>query len=694
VLPLFINPLTAPREDLHRALRYNMVIGGVVVQQVRRKAITCSQEYPNLGPFKDGGKINPLLMNFSCYPWTSESTACFGPKAKQQDADGKARIGWCPDKAVFADRSRRLDFIPDGGGTGGSSKGAGVPDSSTLFSIPMFEYEGIAKTIAKVNELEAEGWIDFNTAWVGVQILVLNPDLAIFVHVTMSVYMTPSGAMLPKVDAQSFQPEPYQFMTVLVFDILYMLCVLWLTFGVMTEVWRHSKEEKCSSYLKNPWNVLDVLSVIASYFVILLWVILYEKMEVIKSAAMNTRAAEPLPGQTSETYPQAVADLHEELRNANEFLVYWRIVLCWYSILIALKFLESFANQPRLAVVTKTITRAGSDLFHFGIVMGTVFMSYVVAGMFLFGRRMHDFSSEPVSINTCFLIMLGDFDWEELGWEHPLTAAIWFWSYMVVMMMLMLNMLMAIIMDVYTEVKSEADDFAPVWTQLYDVAKDMYNVWKGRMVSNGEMLQVLNEMPEDEVDEQILMRRAGPGLSQDQASALIEQTKVALDSKLNNGVTMSDAMRMIGWVKIAVQKIGWKLEEILQAEADEEELIQMHLSPTGSPREDSKNGATPRKESSAYSVQEAAGAAPTAYVADAADRIDTIHARMAKIDSFMKESLEYSTFRGKDLRNRLAVIEDLIRNQRDIMVRDSADIWDQMPPKLGPQQSAGMLTYS
>jgi len=667
-LPLFINPLSAPREDLNRALRYNMVIGGVVLQQVRRKAIKCSQEYPNLGPFKDGGKINPLLANFDCFPWTSEEKSCFGNTTKQL-VNGKYRMGWCPDKLVYQDASgRRLDYIPDGGGTGGSSKGARDPSRDILFSVNMYEYEGIAKTLEKVNELEAEGWIDFNTAWVGVQILVLNPDLAIFCYVTMSVYMTPSGAMLPKVDAQSFQPEPYQFKSVIAFDILYLLCVVWLTISVMREILSDVRKEKCKDHLKNPWNFLDVLVVLTSWVIIMLWLLLLGRLDMVKDKAMDARAAEPLPGQTSDNYPVLIANLHEELMVVSPFLQGWRIALCWYTIVLAMKFLESFANQPRLAVVTKTITRAGSDLFHFGIVMAAVFMSYVVAGMFLFGRRMHEFSSEPLSVNTCFLMMLGDFDWEELGWEHPLTAAIWFWSYMVVMNLLLLNMLMAIIMDVYTEVKSEADEFQPVWTQLWEASKDMYNIYRGHLVSNSEMLQVINEMPEEEVDATVLMRRAGPGLSQDQAEALIEATKDALDSKLNAGVTMSDAMRMIGWVKIAVQKIGWKLEEILQAEAEEEELI------TGAP---STGDGTARGDGTE------AVPADKAYVADAADRIDKIEQRMAKIDSFMQESLQYSTFRGKDLRNRLAVIEDLIRNQRDIITRDAADIWDQMPPKLG-----------
>jgi len=122
------------------------------------------------------------------------------------------------------------------------------------------------------------------------------------------------------------------------------------------------------------------------------------------------------------------------------------------------------------------------------------------------------------------------------------------------MMMLMLNMLMAIIMDVYTEVKADAEEIPPVWTQLYSVLKERYDVHSGSVISGSELLEVLQEMPETELDEAILMKRVGPGLSKEQAETIIQDAKQNVENKLNNGVTMSEAMRMIGWVKIAVQK--------------------------------------------------------------------------------------------------------------------------------------------
>mmetsp|Transcript_24764 Transcript_24764/g.39762 ORF Transcript_24764/g.39762 Transcript_24764/m.39762 type:complete len:891 (+) Transcript_24764:3-2675(+) len=691
VIPNFLNDKNSgkPEEDMNRVLRYNQLIGGLVLQQTRRKTVNCAKEYPNLGPFRDDTEVNPLLIDFSCYPWYSESEDCFGVCANENATNPCTTPGWCTNAKFFADSvgGRRLDFVPDGGGTGGSSKGARMyPTADQLYSAFLYSFDGIADATQKVNDLQANGWIDDNTAWFGIRMLILNPDLAIFVHITMSVYMSPSGAMLPKVDAQSFQPEPYQYMSVVALDVLFLLCVFWLTISVLREIYHHARKPHGGwLYITNLWNFLDLANVIFSVVLIFLWLILLDKLTEGKEKAMASRAVEPKSWNEpmNPAYPESVQKMHEEFDNVVSYLSMWRIMLTFYTITLAMKFLESFDAQPRLAVVTKTIKSAGSDLFHFGIVITTIFFAYCVAGMFLFGRRMWTFSSEPTTMSTCFLMMLGDFDWEELAWEHPLTAGLWFWTYMIVMQTLMLNMLMAIIMDVYTQVKSDANEFAPVWVQIYELAVDAYNTSRGRTVSNAELLEVLHEMPEDDVDENVLVKRVGPGLSLEQARKIMDSTREKVDHELNKGVTMSEAMRMIGWVKITVQKIGWKLEQIVDEEKDEQDAIVGDE--IGTRRRMGTSGGDPKMSSrNDKSIEdEPKPEEKTAYVADASDRMDEIDIRLSKIESFMQESLQYTTFRGKDLRNRLAVIEDLVRNQRDIVVRDTADLWDQMPNRLG-----------
>lgn len=688
IIPLFINPLGTPREDVHRVLRYNQIIGGMLLQQVRRREVNCADEYPNLGPFPSDGLANPILTDFSCYPWYTESDDCFGPCTNQMV------MGWCPDSKVWdSTGTRRLDYVPDGGGEGGSTKGAGGdlgPDQ--FYSNYLYEYEGLELAQSKLNYLQENGWIDDGTSWVGIRMLLLNPDLGIYVHVTVNVYMTPAGAMLPKVTAQSFQLEPYQYMSVIALDVLFVLSVMWLTVGVFRNFYQAARKENFMLFLEDFWTWVDLFSVLFSIALIILWLACLDKFFDVKKAAMDVRILEPIPltpqqgaasgvvdmcsstgaAGTYLNYAKTVAELHLEMISISEYLEYWRFALCWYTIFISLKFLESFAAQPRLAVVTETIVRSTPDLVHYFIVLVTIFLSYAVAGMYLFGRRLHSFHSLSTAINTCFLMMLGDFDWEELSAEHPTTAGLWFWTYMILMGQLMLNIFMAIVMDVYTEVKSDAADFDPIWSQMWTLTKQRYNVFLGKSVSTTKLLEVLRDISEQEpeVDENIMMKWVGPGLSREQASDLVESTRNNVDNKLNKGVTMSEAMRMIGWVKIAVQKIGMKVEELVGEERVERDII-----------------ARGAKEAEASPMEEEAppddGGAATAYVAEAEIRLEQIESRMGKIEDFMQESLQYTSFRGKDLRNRLAVIEDLIRSQRDALVRDQRDVWDQLPPQIG-----------
>merc|ERR1719321_850565 len=72
--------------------------------------------------------------------------------------------------------------------------------------------------------------------------------------------------------------------------------------------------------------------------------------------------------------------------------------------------------------------------------------------------------------------MMGDFDWDELSRQHRGSAFFWFCSYMVLVYLIMLNMLLAIVMDVYTGVKAKmsSKESDAVWTQTWIMMKGFY----------------------------------------------------------------------------------------------------------------------------------------------------------------------------------------------------------------------------
>merc|ERR1711862_312274 len=101
--------------------------------------------------------------------------------------------------------------------------------------------------------------------------------------------------------------------------------------------------------------------------------------------------------------------------------------------------------------MTKTLSHASSDLFHFMIIFISVFFTFMIFGVVLFFREVRSFTTVSRSLISCFRIMLGDIDWEELRVIGRTEAGIWLWLFIVIVSMLMLNMVLAIIMDNYEE---------------------------------------------------------------------------------------------------------------------------------------------------------------------------------------------------------------------------------------------------
>merc|ERR1712093_678380 len=107
----------------------------------------------------------------------------------------------------------------------------------------------------------------------------------------------------------------------------------------------------------------------------------------------------------------------------------FRLLICWYVIMIMFRFFRAFLAQPKLAVVTNSVLKSFPDLAHFFIVLTLVMFAYAVAGMFIFGQRLFQFSQLKLAINQCIQIMLGNFDFDELTEEHLYSGTAWFVTY-------------------------------------------------------------------------------------------------------------------------------------------------------------------------------------------------------------------------------------------------------------------------
>ena len=75
-------------------------------------------------------------------------------------------------------------------------------------------------------------------------------------------------------------------------------------------------------------------------------------------------------------------------------------------ILFVLRILKALDFQPRMALVTRTISSAFTDLLHFFALFAIIFVGYCVAGYLLFGHQFQSFSSLGLSGQFLFLVLL------------------------------------------------------------------------------------------------------------------------------------------------------------------------------------------------------------------------------------------------------------------------------------------------
>jgi hypothetical protein len=421
-------------------------------------------------------------------------------------------------------------------------------------------------------------------------------------------------------------------------------------------------------FFSDVWNWLNLASVMVGAVILILWVLFLGRLTKVKEMAMDVVLSRPTPGASppfassvQETeYLTATDDLHAEVAKLSGFLMLSRLLICWYTLLIMFRFFKAFKAQPRLAVVTNTITRSLTDLAHFLVVLMVVMFAYAVAAMFLFGHRLLNFAEVGTALNTCFLIMIGDFDFMELSAEDPLAAVFWFWSYMILVALIMLNMLLAIIMDVYTEVKMDASGQDAIWTQARKVLQDS---WGHRdWIKVRQIVDQVNNLPMKitQLDKDLLLELV-PEMVEPQAMALIAETLEAEKQDENKGMAMSDAMKMVGWIKIAVQKIARRIEDILTIEKEEKEILL---------------GSSP----GTLAGKAGGMSANTACFDPSSDqKMQAIEKRLGQMENFLNESMVFSVYRAKEMRNRLKVIEDLLQGQSTTNGSAAEDDWDAPP---------------
>ena len=160
----------------------------------------------------------------------------------------------------------------------------------------------------------------------------------------------------------------------------------------------------------------------------------------------------------------------------------------WFAIIgaftIMLRFFKAFDSQPRLSLVSRTLSGCLIDVAHFLFVMAAIFTVFSIAAVVLFGHRVARFVTVSKAIRTCLFVLMGEFDWEEMQVIGDDLAFGWLFLFFFLIVLLSLNMLLAIVFDTYNTVREDIPhDCETLWSQSYEIGRRLWNLARGRRVS-------------------------------------------------------------------------------------------------------------------------------------------------------------------------------------------------------------------
>lgn len=114
---------------------------------------------------------------------------------------------------------------------------------------------------------------------------------------------------------------------------------------------------------------------------------------------------------------------------------------------LTIKSLKYFTLQKDLMLLQKTLGQAIADLAVFIAMLVALLVGFIIMATNIFGMQASGFKDPWNTLGTLFLILLGEFDFEEMADVDYAWALIFFLFFVIFMFFIVLNIFLAILND-------------------------------------------------------------------------------------------------------------------------------------------------------------------------------------------------------------------------------------------------------
>lgn len=147
-------------------------------------------------------------------------------------------------------------------------------------------------------------------------------------------------------------------------------------------------------------------------------------------------------------------ETHSELYPALEWWAVKKNLAGGTLMLGYLRIFRYLELNARVKVLIYALMNSLEDLATSLMVLVILILAFSLCGMLLFGENVSDFSGFGFSVSTLMRALINDFDYEQLRYFHPSMAPLFYSLYVLLILVVVFNMVIAVIIDGFEEAKN------------------------------------------------------------------------------------------------------------------------------------------------------------------------------------------------------------------------------------------------
>ena len=284
-------------------------------------------------------------------------------------------------------------------------------------------------------DLRNKKWIDKRTRAVFVEISIYNAQVNLFaIAIFLTEWLPTNGVIFfnnIKVARLYRYGNNSSLMTV-VCEIFMVVIMSVLIYNTVKNMYRLRR-----AYLRDKWNLLELLTIL---------------LFLGSLAAFFNR---------SRLTDKAIADMKEDqnvfvslspVATWDELLTYLLGSLVFFA---NIKLLKMIRFNHRVYVLSRTLAISCEPLGSFMVVFLVFYIAYAQFVYLVFGGSLDQYASFIVTLESLFNTIMGGFDFMALEESDKVLGPIFFFSFMMSMVMILMNVFLAILMDSFVEACEE-----------------------------------------------------------------------------------------------------------------------------------------------------------------------------------------------------------------------------------------------